>query len=214
MPVHERTQMAAISDDLRTVYERLYAEASLLTFKWLTYKELFIGDEQRISLLDRTARSFFQVYRDTLLSDVLLSFSRLTDKPKSSKGARISLRRLQIHLDKNVDPSFAAKFKALVDKAEQDCFAFRQHRNNEVGHLNMNTILNSRLYPLPDLTIEQIDEALKTIQMSLTTYSESMFNESHMFEPMQALRGPSSLIFCLERGVRCVDENHESQVRN
>jgi hypothetical protein len=206
--------MSTTSQDLRNAYERLYSEVSLLTFKWLTYKELFSGDEQRIRLLDRTARSFFQVYHDTLLSDILLSFSRIADKPKSHKGARISLRRLLIHLDSNVNPAFAAKFKALVDKAEQDCDPFRKHRNNELGHLNMNTILNSSLYPLPDLTIGQIDDALKNIQTSMTTYSQSMFNESHMFEPMQALRGPSSLIFYLERGVRCVDENHESQVRN
>jgi len=205
--------MVTIGEDVRKIYEQLYAQASLLTFKWLTYKELFSGDQQRIGLLDRTARSFFQVYHDTLVSDVLLSFSRLTDNPKSRKAARISLRRLLYHFDRNVDQTFAANFTALVKKAELECVAFRQHRNNELAHLNMNTILNSRLNPLPDLTIKQIDEALKNIQTSLTLYSESIFNESHMFEPIQAVGGPSSLINYLECGVRCLDENHESQLR-
>ena len=201
--------MVAISKDVRRIYEELYAQVSLLTYNWLTYKDLFYQGQKRIDLLDRTGRVFFQVYHDMLLGEVMLSLSRLTDKPKSKKGARISIRRLLLHLDGDVDPSFAPRFKAMVEQAERDCLPFRHHRDNEIAHINLEAVLNSHLHPLPDLTIEQIDGALKNIQASLTLFSESVFDETHVFEPIQAVRGPASLIFYLERGVRCVDEDHE-----
>jgi hypothetical protein len=213
MPVHERTQMVTVSKDVRNIYEELYAQVSLLTFKWLTYKELFSVDQQRLGLLDRTARSFFQVYHNTLLSDVLLSFSRLTDKPNSHKGARISLRRPLLQLDSNVDSTFAATFTALVKQAEQECVPFRQLRNKVLAHLSMDVILNSHLHPLPDLTIKQLDDALKNIQTSLTAYSENVFDESHLFVPIQAVGDATSLIGYIERGLKCLDERHASQLR-
>jgi hypothetical protein len=210
--VQGKKQMIPISNDARGIYEQLYSQVSLLTFNWLTYKKLFSVDQEQIDLLDRTGRSFFQAYHDTLLNDVLLSLSRITDNPKSAKGARISLRRLLLHLDLNVDPVFTSKFKTLIEQAEQDCVPVRQHRNKQVAHLSLDTVVNSRLNPLPDLNVKQIDDALGKVQKALILYSLTVLDESHLFEPIQAVRDATSLLFFLQRGLKCIDEDHEGQL--
>lgn len=205
--------MIAVSDETRNIYEQLYAQASLLTFNWLTYRKLFVADQQQIDLLDRTGRSFFQVYHDMVLSDVILSLTRLTDDPKSDKGARVSLGRLMLHLPSGVDVQVNGALKAKIEQAVQQCAPFRPYRNTLIAHVNLNVALDPSLSSLPDISIDQIDAAVKKIQQALTFYSESVFNESHLFDPIQAIRDASSVLLYLSQGWKCLDERHQAKLR-
>ncbi len=200
--------MIDTSKDLRTILDRIYSEVSVLTFNWMTFKELFSSSQERLDLLQQCARSFFRVYREVLLDEILLSFSRLTDPPKSVKGARVSLRRLLLHIS-NVDKGFLRKWTDSVSEIDQACSLFRVYRNNQLAHVNLQTVLNSDLHPLPDITVDQIDNALKLIQQSITQFSENVLNESYLFQPFIVVGGPVDLVNCITRGIKGFDEDHK-----
>ena len=205
--------MKSVDKEAKTVCDQLYSEASILTFNWLTYKKLFVADQQQIELLDRTGRSFFQAYHNTLLDEIFLSLNRLTDEPKPGKGARLSLGRLLFHLAAQVDVHVRDEIRTTIDKAEKACIPFRVHRNKKLAHLNLNTALNETLNPLPEITIKQVDEALKAIQESITFYSNAILDESYMFEPFMAVRDATSVLFYLEKGWKCLEEHHDRIVK-
>lgn len=190
--------MSKVSVELKEVCDTIYYEISLATLKWHIYKQLFAMDENRLKLLEHTANAFFIVCQDSFISDVFISLSRLTENPKSGKGARVSIRRLLFYLDQNDPHSFYKGYDSLVSKAEQCCLDIHKHRNETVGHLSLSAILNMPIDPLPELTINQIDNAIKCIQDSFVAFSENVLNESNLFYPFIVKGDADALVHHLQ----------------
>jgi hypothetical protein len=199
--------MAKVSAELQNIYDKLYFETSLVTLKWHNYKVLFVGSKEHLELLEWAASAFFLTYNDAIVSDVFISLSRLTEEPKSKKGARISLGRLLLYIDSKVDNSFYKQFDKLVNEAKQNCSAILKHRNETVGHLNLQTFLNSKIDALPEITINQVDLAIQSIQVVLTTFAAHIFNESHLFSPFIVDGDAVSLINRLLMSEKAYDDD-------
>ena len=201
--------MRKIPKDISDIYEVLWNEVSLVSFKWHTFKSLFTISEERLRLLEKTANGFFHICENSILSDVLISLSRITDNPGSKKGAKISLRRLTFIKEPYFMPETEKTFERLVKKAEASCTGIRALRSNLYGHLSFNIIQDPQLNKLPDVTVEQVDEALKSVQAVITFFAAHVHDEDHRFDIGQMIGGVEPLVYHLERAVKAFDDDFQ-----
>lgn len=199
--------MRKIPKDISDVYEALWNEVSLVTFKWHTFKQLFSISEERLRLLEKTANGFFHICENSILSDVLISLSRITDNPGSKKGAKISLGRLVFVKGPYFTKETAKEFEELVKKAETNCNGIRSLRNNLYGHLSFGVIQDPQLDELPDVTVGQVDKAIKSVQAVITFFAFHVHDEDHRFDLGQMVGGADALVFHLERALKAFDDD-------
>src|SRR5437879_4300451 len=77
-----------------TARNRLWDELVHLHDTWEQYRKLYGHSEDRVKLLNTSARSFFALLQRLLVRDVILSVSRLTDPPKSKGKSNLVLSLL------------------------------------------------------------------------------------------------------------------------
>jgi hypothetical protein len=94
----------AMGSPLGEIYHSLGDEVSWLHLKWNDFRELF-ADRETVELLNSAAATFFHDLQRQTWEDVLLHLCRLTDPPKSSGKANLTVRRLP---DSVSDPQLAS----------------------------------------------------------------------------------------------------------
>src|SRR5271166_4083310 len=89
------------------VHKGLKPVVSTAHMRWTLFLQLF-GSMDRVKLLYRFADVMFNEVKQTLISDVLLKLSQLTDRARMGKKENLSLHRLREVVESN-EPGLAAK---------------------------------------------------------------------------------------------------------
>ena len=76
------------------LYHALESELTWFHAKWLEYRKLYAHSEKRIDFLNESAAFFFRIVQDTLLENILLHITRLTDPPRQGPFENLTLLQL------------------------------------------------------------------------------------------------------------------------
>ena len=102
--------------------------------RWTLAPQLF-GSMDRVKLLYRFADVMFNEVKQTLISDVLLRLSQLTDKARMGKKENLGLYRLR-EVVESLEPGLAAKLDldSMLRSMEAVCKSIRDMRNRTIAH--------------------------------------------------------------------------------
>jgi hypothetical protein len=152
--------ITAMGQDLGSVFYRLYHELTLLHIRWREYTELFGTKPERVDLLNRAAGWFFRLVQATMEDYIVLSLSRITDKPKVAGKDTLTVQRLPKLVS---DPGLAAEVQALVDVALVKTKSARDRRNRSIAHIDLLLALGQGAQPLEAASLQSVREALEAI---------------------------------------------------
>lgn len=192
------SQKHHISDNLAKVYKSLQEEVARLHAKWIIFHQLYATSEDRVNFLNAKAPSFFIVVEYVLRDDIFLSMSRLTDPLKTSGKENLSLAQLVENLDDS-DLAFHESTSKAVEKIQEHCQPFREWRNRRIAHNDLPTSLEYHPEPLPGISRQMIEEALKMIR-NLLNHIQRHFEDAETAYEHVSLQGDGDdLVFFLEQ---------------
>ncbi|PHV21333.1 hypothetical protein CSQ92_18460 [Janthinobacterium sp. BJB446] len=184
------------------IYDELRSEITWLHGRWMTYRELFGENPRRIELLEECAGTFFYIIQDVLLDEVQISLSKLTDPSSIGKHSNLSLEQLQSNLQQHGEATLAANCRAILDKLHVQCNAFRVRRHKTLAHLDLLTALNQLPQPLPGVSRQMIEDALKSVREYMNAI-EAHYNDSEWgYEHFILNHGAGALLTTLRAGLR------------
>lgn len=161
--------IAAMGEELGTLYIQLVEELFTLNMKWIAYSLLFRVTEERVALLNENLSGFVtEVIQDSMLESVVLSIAYLGDTNKQA----FRLGRLVEPLKNNdVDNEIRTDLNNLITLTRDTA---EYLRNNHIAHHN-NEIYSSTdksfKYPMYEKIDEVLDEAQSFIN-ELSLYYE------------------------------------------
>lgn len=124
-------QIPSMPAEIREVFTALQDEVFWLHAKWNIHRQLFGTSEERIDLLNDFGPDLFQIIYDSLLNDVLLTMSRLTDPATSFKKENLTLSRLTNMIEEIDRKKLLTELTALQDRTDEP---FRRLRNRVIAH--------------------------------------------------------------------------------
>jgi hypothetical protein len=161
--------MGQIPLDIEEVFKELKVEIVWLHARWIIYRQLFGHSEKRIELLNECARAFFYIIQDVIFGEVLVALSKLTDPARTGKRENLSLEQLQQRVEMQEEKQFAVHLKNILNNLHNKCQAFREWRNKKLAHLDLLTTRKSSLNPLPGISRQMIEDALKLVREYMNT---------------------------------------------
>jgi hypothetical protein len=186
--------------DLGRVYDVLRNDLSTALVTWTLYRQLY-SSQERITLFNDVAGTFFGVLQDILLRDTLLALARLVDREETGTKQNLTLQRLPSLLC--CHPQLQAAVAADVASAKSVCEAAVDWRNRRIAHRDLDVALSEEKVPLPEIPFDEINGALTTIAKLLNRL-EAHFNKGAtvMYEWLEmGGGGVESLVFFLQRGL-------------
>jgi hypothetical protein len=161
--------MSPLPSAIAEVFEELKNEVSWLNAKWIIYRQLFAHSEKRIKLLNECASACFRIIHDTLLGEVQITISKLTDPALMKENVNLSLEQLQKLCEAQGEDDFVKSLQVQLIDLKNKYRAIRIRRNKELAHFDLTTILQSNLNPLPGISRKMIKEALEMISNYMNT---------------------------------------------
>ena len=175
---------------------------------WLVFTQLFMGPQEQLDLLDRSAGFFFRVVQDALATDIQLTVSKLAD-PAESRGGKDQNATIE-HLLKDVlhlDASLKSELMTLYETFRDASKPLRDLRNKVIAHLDLPTATKT-VPPPPEATIKEVRAALDALAAFMNAV------QTHFGEPPTAYgmfgmmgAGPKELVAML----RTADQHIELQ---
>gem|GEM_PF-3738257 len=189
-------------DNLRKPFEVVLDEASDATAKWKLVMQLFGKSEARCALLAKTGKVFFELTRDALITDTLLTLGRLLDKPQQGSNSNLCLEYLIDSIRSMNDNELASKLETILDNARSSEAKARKHRNKMIAHNDLPTHRNHGVSPLPGATVGEMQDLLGLTQAFLNTIDMHYCKKTTQFT-RQALNGDAdSMVGFLADGMR------------
>jgi hypothetical protein len=196
------TSSSKVPPQFIAIYDELRSEITWLHGRWLTYRELFAEDAERIDFLNECAGTFFYIIQDVLLDEVQVCLSKLTDPANSGKHENLSLEQLQAQLQRHGDPALAVKCRTVLDKIHSQCDVFRVRRHKTLAHLDLPTALNQLAQPLPGVSRQMIEDALESTRAYMNSI-EAHYNDSEWgYDHFILNQGSGALLATLRAGMR------------
>ena len=103
-----------MGEELGTIYDALWQEVAWLHGKWADYVALFGTTESRVSLLNSTAPTFFNLVQDSIWENILLHIGRMTDPTATAKKQNLTIQRLPELIDR---PETRRKVEEMISTA-------------------------------------------------------------------------------------------------
>lgn len=192
---------------VKKIFEALRYEVAWLHAKWSIYAQLFCRGEERLEFLDFMAPGFFVVVRDSLQNELIVGLCRLTDPSTTGRKENLTLARLAEALDSaNADSSLRQQFSLQLTDLDQTCTPLRDWRNRRLGHSDLPTALGSSPNPLPDVTWNAIDEALRKVRLLMNLPERHFLDSEFFYEHFTDLNDGEEIVFHLEEARRFEDE--------
>jgi hypothetical protein len=191
---------------LGNLFYALWQEFAGLYAKWEEYLVLYGTKPSRIDLLNRAASHFFRIIQDVLWEDIILHIARLTDPPKSSGKATLTIRRLP---DLVKDSNTAQALRGLINIAIQSSEFCRDWRNRHIAHRDLNLALEKEIVPLKPASRKKIKEALNSIAEVLNAVSQYYTDSEIIFDIGEEPEGAISLIYIIYDGLKAGEERQK-----
>jgi hypothetical protein len=187
-----------IPAELAKLWEIIHEETMMVHAYWQVFTQLFMGPQEQMDLLDRSAGFFFLVVQDALATDIQLTVSKLAD-PAEQFGGKKQNATVQ-HLLKDsvgVEPALESMLKPLCEKFVNASKPLRDLRNKVVAHLDLQTATKV-VSPPPEVTIQEVRAALDALSEFMNALA-THFGESPTLYQVFGMQGagPKDLIAML-----------------
>lgn len=202
----KRSFIESMDDPLGRLFYALWQELAWLYAKWEEYLLLYGTKESRIDLLNKAAPLFFRIIQDVLWEDIILHIARLTDPPKSSGKATLTIRRLPDLVD---DSNTAQALRELINIAIQSSEFCRDWRNRHIAHRDLKLVLEKDIVPLKPASRKKIKEALNSIAEVLNAVSQHYTDSEMTFDIGEDPEGAVSLLYVIDDGLKAGEERKE-----
>lgn len=187
--------------DLGNLCHELQNEVSWLQRKWSTFRELFEEGPERIELLNAVASNFFYFLHKLLFEDAMLHLSRLTDPPKISGRATLSVLRLAELIS---DPTFRNEIHTAAEEVRKRCNFARDWRHKWLAHTDLTIFRNGHASSLPGVTSKHVVDALESLR-SLLKSVEKHYGRPPVASLLADPWGAKSLVHYLEKATRAME---------
>jgi hypothetical protein len=179
--------------------KRLWDELVNLHHAWDQFLKLYAHSEDRVKVLNASARSFFAGLQRLLIRDVILSISRLTDPPRSLGKANLVLWSI-LDDQRLVDrPQLKEQLECEIREVRDMAGPVRKHRNTYIAHLDHATAVGTSVDPLPGVTRGLVDQLIARMEAAYHTY-RSQLDETDVSFELSALGDVDQLASALEGG--------------
>lgn len=197
----QQTEEKKIPSALCPLWDNLRDEVIYLHARWKIFRQLYAGSQTRIDLLNETAGSFFHMIQLVLLEHTVLSLSRLLDPAQSGNYQNATLAQLVSHSEIQAHPCLAEELKQQLEKAKEICTPFCKVRNKRIAHRDFNTALKIDPNPLPGISRQNVEDALKASREFMNTVERFFTQSSTGYEHCIMDKDGDSLVAYLRLGV-------------
>jgi hypothetical protein len=185
-----------IPPEIAKLWEVLEYETTMVHAYWQVFTDLFMGSQEQMDLLDRSAGFFFLVVQDALATDIQLTISKLADPPKSVGKDNATIQHLledALKLDQTLKP----KLEPLYENFKTASKPVRDLRHKVLAHLDLHTAIKTVSAP-PDVTIKEVRAALDALAEFMNTLT-THFGETPTAYQQFGMRGagPKELVAML-----------------
>lgn len=183
-------------------------EVRNLYFKWKFFSQLFT-DPNRVKILNATAISLFQSIEESMLFNILLSITRLTDPaksfPKSVGRENLSFENL---LQEIPDSPLRTKVVGLLSEIKKKTKDIETWRNKKLGHNDLQKALGS--FSLPPIQKKDLTDTLELIPRIMNLIYGHFSDTEIRYEMCVTSQDGDSLLFYLEYGLDAWEEDKQN----
>lgn len=177
------------------VFYKIYNDFFWLLYKWNEYLELFGKSHKRIELLNESTSMFFYMIQSTLVSDIVISISRLTDPIKTGKNRNLTFMLIpEMIADKEVKEALNNKLADINNEMK----TVRNSRNEKYAHSDFETNMNGKPTLLYEPSIQTVIDKLYDV---LKYVYEEIFDSYLVKEIIAPYTGAVTLMTLLREGI-------------
>lgn len=129
--------------------------------KWQLVEQLFAKSKTRSEFLKSAGSGFFELVKDSLVTDVMISLGRLLDRSKLKGNENLTLERLVTSVSELGNEELSIKLNVHLDNAKAAYDATRLYRNKRLAHNDLKTILEQDTNPLLPATVGDVRKTLR-----------------------------------------------------
>jgi AbiU2 len=186
-----------LSTTTQLLFDDIEYDAQWLHGKWKIFNQLFLGNLERIDLLNETTPEFFLIIQEILLENFILVFSRLTDRERIARNDNASLRQLIHHIQSDGFSDLSETLVALLQKLEDSCKVFREKRNKISVHKDLLVVLQVLPEP-PDFSVSDINKSLELLDKFLNAIHLYFEDKTVTYNMFYMRTGGNSIIEVLK----------------
>jgi hypothetical protein len=189
--------------------EAIDNEVLRLHQKWKLLKQVF-GSDEKVAFLNEAAPVFFSYIFNSMLFDIVLSFSRLLDPRASCGDENLSFKNL---LSEISDSSLNAQLSKLISELEDKTQAIETWRNKKLAHNDLSHMLKN--ISMPPIQVNEVTKALAIIR-EIMKMLRQRFNFPQMLYEISMLSDPGdgkSLLYYLKYGFEAFKEDSSTDER-
>jgi hypothetical protein len=138
-----------MGEPLGAQFAALFQEVASLHMVRGEFAELF-GEERHVTVLNQAAPAMFHIIGHALWELTLLEIARLTDPPKTGRKKNLTIQ----NLPELVKPEVRADVQKLVHAALERSDVFRDRRNRQLVHLDLDLLTDQSTKPLEAATMK------------------------------------------------------------
>lgn len=153
----------ALSANSEKVIAALWHHITELHSEWKILLELFGVSQAQSDFLNKNAGAFFDTVYDTLIRDILLGVSRLTDPLSTAGSDNLVLERLALLPEVAGDTVLSSKVTTQLAAVKAQVTSIRDYRNKYLAHLDLAASLGPGSEVLPGIKRQDIDAVLQGI---------------------------------------------------
>jgi uncharacterized protein (DUF2267 family) len=187
---------------IQDLWSTLKSEVVWLHGRWIVYRQLYGTSSERVDLLNRSASTFFYILQMTLLHDVQLSLSKISDPAGSGSRRNMTLDAFVEQLEDAGQASVAAEIKPLVAAYHASCVKLRQRRNKSIAHYDLNTMLTAKVTPIEGPSRAEIETALEALRKVMNHVELHYTQSQTAYEHFIMTHDGDQVIEVLKRGLR------------
>lgn len=195
-----------MGEELGANYSALWQETAQLHMFWSEFVTLYGEKDSRVDILNRAAPRFFHMIQDMLWEATMLHISRLTDSPKSSGRANLTIMKLP-DLISNADTR--SRISSLAQAAKSKSAFCRDWRNRRLAHRDLNLALEQDSIPLEPATVKKTREAIEAIAATLNGVAFHFKDTETVFSHPSRAKGAVALLCILDDGIKADDARRE-----
>jgi hypothetical protein len=194
-----------ISKALQEKLNTVELEVRKLHFKWIFFVQLF-ADPKRVQILNATACSLFQSVEESMLFDILLSITRLTDPPKSSGQENLSFANF---IQEIPDGSLRTQVESLLCQVKEKTKEIRIWRDKKLSHNDLQNTLGS--FPLPPIQKKDLTDSLDHIRGIMNRIHGHFSDTTVLYEQAITSGDGDALLFYIRYGLDAFEEDKRNR---
>ena len=184
----------ALSEDSTRIVDALWNHITELHAEWKIVTELFGGGQEQADLINATAGGFFDTVYRTLMRDILLEVSRLTDPLATAGKDKLVLERLALLPEVQAVDGLAARVSAKLADVKSQAASIRDYRNKYLAHLDLAVTIGPSSDVLPSITRQDIDGVLAAVSDLFNLIEQPLRDSTVLFKEVSIHGGPRALL--------------------